>query len=149
MGKGRRRRSHAYEVFLNGERVVPTDNSRSAQAAVKLQATNTLKVVLSGALHSKVFVLFAYDPRAQEKPTPSQDSQPFLKPCTVKNPQPCADKPPRPTYDPAPSCSTEAMKKKIDGTAVLEFVVGIDGLVRDTRCASPWATDLRRRPVRP
>jgi hypothetical protein len=53
----------SYEVFLNGERVVPTDHSRSAQAGVRLRATNTLKVVLSGALHSKVFVLFAYDPR--------------------------------------------------------------------------------------
>jgi hypothetical protein len=53
----------SYEVFLNGERVVPTDHSRSAQAAVKLRATNTLKVVLRGASHSKVFVLFAYDPR--------------------------------------------------------------------------------------
>jgi hypothetical protein len=53
----------SYEVFLNGERVVPTDHSRSAQAAVKLRATNTLKVVLSGAPHSKVFVLFACDSR--------------------------------------------------------------------------------------
>ncbi len=55
----------SYEVFLNGERVrvVPTDHSRSAQAAVKLRATNTLKVVLSGAPHSKVFVLLTYDPR--------------------------------------------------------------------------------------
>jgi len=54
-----------YEVFLNGERVrvAPADHSRSAQAAVKLRATNTLKVVLSGAPHSKVFVLLTYDPR--------------------------------------------------------------------------------------
>ena len=53
----------SYEVFVNGKRLVPTGHSRSAQAAVTLQANNTLKVVLSGALHSKVFVLFAYDPR--------------------------------------------------------------------------------------
>jgi hypothetical protein len=53
----------SYEVFLNGERVVRTDHSLSVQAAVKLRATNMLKVVLSGAPHSKVFVLFAYDPR--------------------------------------------------------------------------------------
>jgi hypothetical protein len=52
-----------YEVFLNGERVVLTDHSRGAHADVKLRATNTLKVVLSGAPHSKVFVLLAYDPR--------------------------------------------------------------------------------------
>ena len=51
----------SYEVFLNGERVVSTDHSRSAQAAVKLRPTNTLKVVLSGGPHSKVFVLLAYD----------------------------------------------------------------------------------------
>ena len=53
----------SYEVFLNGERVVPTDHSRSAQAAVKLRSSNTVKVVLGGAPHSKVFVLIAYDPR--------------------------------------------------------------------------------------
>jgi hypothetical protein len=52
----------SYEVFLNGERVVPADHSRSAQADVKLRATNTLKVVLSGTPHSKVFILFAYEP---------------------------------------------------------------------------------------
>jgi hypothetical protein len=53
----------SYEVYLNGKRVVPSDHSRSAQAAVKLRASNTLKVVLSGAPDSKVFVVLAYDPR--------------------------------------------------------------------------------------
>ena len=57
----------SYEVFLNGERVAPTDHSRSVQAVVKLQATNTLTVVLSGAPHSKVFVLFAYDDPRRSK----------------------------------------------------------------------------------
>lgn len=52
-----------YEVFLNGERVIPSDHSRSAQAAVKVRPTNKLKVVLSGPPHSKIFVLIAYDPR--------------------------------------------------------------------------------------
>lgn len=52
-----------YEVFLNGERVVPADHSRSAQATVKLRPENTLKIFLSGAPHSKVFVLLTYDPR--------------------------------------------------------------------------------------
>jgi hypothetical protein len=52
--------------------------------------------------------------RGQEKLTPSQDSQPFLKPCTTKNPQPCVDKPPIPTYAPDPECSKEARKAKID-----------------------------------
>jgi len=53
----------SYEVFLNGDRVIATDHSRNAQAAVKLRSINTLKIVLSGAPHSKVFVLLAYDPR--------------------------------------------------------------------------------------
>jgi|SRR5579859_3839378 len=53
----------SYEVFLNGNRVVAADHSRSAQAAVKLRPTNTLKVVLSGPPDSKVFVLLAYGPR--------------------------------------------------------------------------------------
>jgi hypothetical protein len=52
----------SYEVFLNDKRAIQTDHSRSAQAPVKLQATNKLKVVLSGAPHSKVFVLFSYGP---------------------------------------------------------------------------------------
>jgi hypothetical protein len=53
----------SYEVFLNGERVVPKENSRTAQAVVKVQPSNTLKVVLNGGSHSKIFVLLAYDPR--------------------------------------------------------------------------------------
>ena len=53
----------SYEAFLNGKRVVPSDHSRRAQAAVKLRASNALKVVLSGAPDSKVFVVLAYDPR--------------------------------------------------------------------------------------
>jgi hypothetical protein len=53
----------SYEVFLNGDRVIATDHSRNAHAAVKLRPINRLKIVLSGAPHSKVFVLLAYDPR--------------------------------------------------------------------------------------
>jgi len=52
-----------FELFLNDERVVPTGHSRNAQAAVKLRPNNTLKVTLNGGPHSKIFVLFAYDPR--------------------------------------------------------------------------------------
>jgi len=52
-----------YEVFLNGKRIVATSDSQNAPAAVKLRNTNTLKVVLSGAPHSKLFVLLTYDPR--------------------------------------------------------------------------------------
>ena len=51
-----------YELFLNGERVVRTDHSRTVQAAVKLRPNNTLNVTLNGGPHSKIFVLLAYDP---------------------------------------------------------------------------------------
>jgi hypothetical protein len=53
----------SYEVFLNGERVIPTDGSRNAQAAIKVAQRNTLKVILIGEPSSKVFILVAYDPR--------------------------------------------------------------------------------------
>jgi TonB family protein len=68
---------------------------------------------------------------AQEKSTPSQGPQPFLKPCTAKNPQPCADKPPRLSYGPNPECSKEARKARIHGTVVLTVVVATDGLAHD------------------
>ena len=53
----------SYEVFLNGEKVVPAGHSPNAEAPVKLLRRNTLKVILIGGPHSKVFVLIAYDPR--------------------------------------------------------------------------------------
>jgi hypothetical protein len=53
----------SYEVFLNGRRVLPTSKARNAQAAVKVLQDNTMKVVLIGGPHSKVFILVAYDPR--------------------------------------------------------------------------------------
>lgn len=53
----------SYEVFLNGVKVVPVDQSPSARAPVKVLRSNRLKVILIGEPHSKVFVLIAYDPR--------------------------------------------------------------------------------------
>jgi hypothetical protein len=53
----------SYEVFLNGQRVLPVGRARNAQAAVKVPKVNTLKVILTGGPHSKVFILVAYDPR--------------------------------------------------------------------------------------
>jgi len=53
----------SYEVFLNGQPVLPTGKARNAQAVAKVQQDNTLKVVLTGKPHSKVFILIAYDPR--------------------------------------------------------------------------------------
>ena len=54
---------HAYEVFLNGKRVLPEGASRNAQATVSVQTSNTIKLVLTGKPSAKVFVLIAYDPR--------------------------------------------------------------------------------------
>lgn len=50
----------SYDIFLNGERVFP---AHSQNETIKLQRSNTLKVILSGDPHSKIFVLIAYDPR--------------------------------------------------------------------------------------
>lgn len=52
-----------YEVFLNGERVIPADHSPRAKVPVKLRPSNTLKIILTGQPQSKVFVLLTYDPR--------------------------------------------------------------------------------------
>jgi TonB family protein len=68
---------------------------------------------------------------AQEKPTASQDSQPFLNRCSDTNPPPCADKAPAATEAPGPECSKEADKARINGTVVLTVVVGTDGLTHD------------------
>jgi TonB family protein len=67
----------------------------------------------------------------QEKPTTSQDSQPFLKRCSDTNPPPCADKAPAAREAPGPECSKEADKARINGTVVLAVVVGTDGLTHD------------------
>ena len=56
----------SYEVFLNGQRIVPASGSRNAQAAVKVLRRNTLKVILTGGPSSRVFVLIGYDPRQSE-----------------------------------------------------------------------------------
>lgn len=52
----------AFEVTLNGERVLPEGNSRYAHATVSVRATNSIKVILTGKPDAKVFVLIAYDP---------------------------------------------------------------------------------------
>ena len=52
----------SYDTFLNDEKVVPA-GSQNAQGPVRLQSSNTLKVILTGSPHSKILVLIAYDPR--------------------------------------------------------------------------------------
>lgn len=53
----------SYEVFLNGERVLPADHARNAQAPVKVLRSNKLEVILIGGRASKVLILIANDPR--------------------------------------------------------------------------------------
>lgn len=48
--------ARSYEVFLNGERVIPVHHSGNAQVRVKVLSNNTLKVVLTGESFRKVFV---------------------------------------------------------------------------------------------
>ncbi|SRR5712692_5241139 len=80
--------------------------------------------------------------RGQEKPTPSQDSQQFLKACSDKNPLRCADKPPISTYHPDPECSKEAGRAKIHSTVVITVVAGTDGLAHDISVVRPLGYGL-------
>jgi TonB family protein len=68
---------------------------------------------------------------AQEKSSASQESYPFLKACSHKNPPPCADTPPAPYYTPDPEYSKGAKKARISGVVVLTLVVGTNGLIHD------------------
>ena len=48
-----------YEVFLNSKRVLARGR---AQVAVKVRRDNTVKVILTGKPHSKVWVMIVFDP---------------------------------------------------------------------------------------
>ena len=62
-GDGRGRDEvRSYDIFLNGERVAPA-GLQNAQGPVRLQSSNTLKVILTGSPQSKIFILITYDPR--------------------------------------------------------------------------------------
>jgi TonB family protein len=140
---------------MSGARV----NGRDRPDRVNWQSRSTASITLMLHLQSQIntlerimrhfsigclafFLCTAGSTRAQEKSTASQGSQPFLKQCTARNPQPCADKPPRIIYAPAPECSKEAHKKRIDGTVVLEIVVGTDGLVNGISVVQPLGFGL-------
>jgi hypothetical protein len=58
--------ARSYEVFLNGERVVPVLRSGNAQAPVKVLSNNALKVVLAGEYFRKVFVEILCDTHPPE-----------------------------------------------------------------------------------
>jgi hypothetical protein len=54
---------NSFEVSLNGTKVIRADHSQHPQAAVNLQPSNTIEVILTGEPNSKVFVFISYDPR--------------------------------------------------------------------------------------
>jgi hypothetical protein len=58
--------ARSYEVFLNGESVVPTHRSGNAKAPVKVLGSNKLKVVLTGEYFRKVFVEILCDAQPPE-----------------------------------------------------------------------------------
>jgi TonB family protein len=103
---------------------------------------------LSIAWIAAIFLCTVGFVRAQEKPTPSQDSQPFLKRCTATNPQPCYDKPPTPAYTPDPKCSKEAREARIDSAVELAVGVGMDGLVHDISVVMPLGYGLEEAAIK-
>jgi hypothetical protein len=58
--------ARSYELFLNGESVVPAHRSGSAKAPVKVLGRNKLKVVLAGKYFRKVFVEILCDAHRSE-----------------------------------------------------------------------------------
>jgi len=56
----------SYEIFLNSQRVLSSSESQSPYAPVKIKSDNELRVALTGAPHSKIFVSIAYLPRKEE-----------------------------------------------------------------------------------
>jgi TonB family protein len=79
---------------------------------------------------------------AQDKPTVAPDAPPFLKLCSHKNPRPCIDKPPVVIHSPDAEYSMEAHNAKIEGSVVLETVVGTDGLAYDIHVSGPLGHGL-------
>jgi hypothetical protein len=58
--------ARSYEVFLNGEKVVPVHRIGNAKAPVKVLSSNTLKMVLTGESFRKVFIEILCDQRQSE-----------------------------------------------------------------------------------
>jgi TonB family protein len=85
---------------------------------------------------------------SQENAPPPQNPQPFLKKCSKTNPPPCADKPPVPTYAPDPEYPKDAEKAKVEGTVVLEVVVGTDGRAHDIHVVTSVGHGLDEEAVR-
>lgn len=58
--------ARSYEVFLNGEKVIPVHRSGNAQAPAKVLRSNTLKVILTGERFRRVFVTILCDAQQSE-----------------------------------------------------------------------------------
>jgi len=52
-----------YEIVLNGKRVLVSSQAGYPNVPVKLRASNTIRVVLSGGPQSRLSVFISYDPR--------------------------------------------------------------------------------------
>lgn len=48
--------ARSYEVFLNGDKVIPAHESGNAEAHVRVLSRNALKLVLTGESFRKVFI---------------------------------------------------------------------------------------------
>lgn len=75
---------------------------------------------------------------------PSQSPQSHMKVCTTNKPPPCATRP-HPRYTPDPPYSEEGRRARIEGTVVLETVVGEDGIPARFTSSGRWDTDSTSR----
>ena len=83
--------------------------------------------MLRPAAAAIVSLLITASLSAQESPRASGP----IRVCDAKNPPPCADIPPRLTYHVEPEYNDEARRLKLNGSVVLQFVVGLDGRPQD------------------
>lgn len=59
--------ARSYEVFLNGEKVIPAHRAGNAQAPAKVQRSNTLKVILTGESFRRVLVTILCDAHSRRR----------------------------------------------------------------------------------
>lgn len=62
-GGNKQRAVHSYEVYLNGDRVIPTATSEYSHATVKASTLNSVKVVLVGEPTASIMLVLSYDPQ--------------------------------------------------------------------------------------
>ncbi len=78
----------------------------------------------------------------------NSDNMPTKIPlCDADNPaQPCVVAP-SPISQTSPHYSDQAMKKKVEGTVYLTFVVGVDGQTHDVRVSKPLGSGLDEKAI--